>query len=99
MRSLKSASVRSAERRSSQKANFLYNNPLMSTLLTHYRKDVAPALQKHFGIGNMMSVPKITKITVNVGIGKMIKDGKAQEKAERDLALMTGQKAVARKAK
>jgi large subunit ribosomal protein L5 len=71
----------------------------MSTLLTHYRKDVAPALQKHFGIGNVMSIPKITKITVNVGIGKMLKDGKAIEKAQRDLALMTGQKAVARKAK
>lgn len=71
----------------------------MSKLLTQYRKEVAPALQKHFGIENKMQVPKIEKIVVNVGIGRMLKDGKAIEKAERDLALMTGQKPVYRKAK
>jgi len=71
----------------------------MSKLLTQYRKEVAPALQKQFGIENTMSIPKIEKIVVNVGIGRMLKDDKAIQKAERDLALMTGQKPVYRKAK
>lgn len=71
----------------------------MSKLLTQYRKEVAPALQKRFGIENKMQVPRIEKIVVNVGIGRMLKDGKAIEKAERDLGLMTGQKPVYRKAK
>lgn len=71
----------------------------MSKLLTQYRKEVAPALQKQFGIENKMSIPKIQKIVVNVGIGRMLKDDKAIQKAERDLALMTGQKPVYRKAK
>lgn len=71
----------------------------MSKLLTQYRKEVAPALQKEFGIENKMQIPRIEKIVVNVGIGRMLKDSKAIEKAARDLGLMTGQKAVYRKAK
>jgi len=71
----------------------------MSRLLTKYRKEVIPALQKEFGIVNVMAVPKVQKITVNTGVGRMLKDGKALEKVERDLALLTGQKASPRKAK
>jgi len=71
----------------------------MSRLLDNYRKNVAPALRKEFGIANVMAVPRITKITVNVGVGRMAKDGGTMEKIERDLALLTGQKPSARKAK
>jgi large subunit ribosomal protein L5 len=71
----------------------------MSRLQDQYRKNVVPALQKTFGIKNIMAVPKITKININMGIGRMTKDDKAIAKAERDLALLTGQKPVSRKAK
>lgn len=71
----------------------------MSRLQDNYRKTVAPALRKEFSIANVMAVPRITKITVNIGVGRMGKENNAMEKVERDLALLTGQKPVARKAK
>ena len=71
----------------------------MSELLKKYRKEIVPALQKKFEIGNIMAVPKIKKVVINVGIGKMVKDDKFIEKVERDLALLSGQKPVPRKAK
>lgn len=72
---------------------------MTSHILKHYRTTVVPALQKQFGITNVMAVPRITKITINTGIGRMNKDDKAIDKARRDLALLSGQKAVDRKAK
>src|SRR3989338_7062009 len=71
----------------------------MSSLYVKYRKDIIPALQKKFGIENIMAVPKVEKVVINVGIGKMVKDDKFIEKVERDLKLLSGQKAVPRKAK
>ena len=71
----------------------------MSSLLAKYRKEVIPAMQKKFGIENIMAVPKVVKIVINVGIGKAIKDNKFVEKVERDLGLLSGQKPVFRKAK
>lgn len=71
----------------------------MTDLLKQYRKEVIPAMQKKFGIGNVMAVPKIEKVVINVGIGKVIKDDKFVEKIVRDLALLSGQKPVFRKAK
>lgn len=71
----------------------------MSRLLQKYRKEVVPALQKEFGIKNVMAVSKVEKVTVNVGIGKVLKDEKVIEKIAQDLAKLTGQKPVFRKAK
>ncbi|OGN00340.1 MAG: 50S ribosomal protein L5 [Candidatus Yanofskybacteria bacterium RIFCSPHIGHO2_02_FULL_41_29] len=71
----------------------------MSNLLNKYRKEVAPAMQKKFGIDNIMAVPKIEKVVINVGIGKVAKDDKFIEKVQKDLALLSGQKPVFRKAK
>lgn len=68
-------------------------------LLEKYRKKVVPALQKDFGIDNVMAVPKIEKVVINIGIGKMLKDDKAIEKAVRDLSLLSGQRPIFRKAK
>lgn len=68
-------------------------------LLNKYRKEVIPALQKKFGIENVMAVPKVGKVVINVGIGKFTKDDKFIEKIVRDLGLLTGQKPVFRKAK
>ena len=71
----------------------------MPRLFEQYKKTAVPALQKEFGIKNVMAVPKIDKVVINTGIGRILKDDKAIEKVERDLALLTGQKAVGRKAK
>lgn len=71
----------------------------MTRLQEKYRKEAVPAMQKEFGIKNIMAVPKINKIVINTGIGRVLKDDKAIEKIERDLATLSGQKAVPRKAK
>jgi large subunit ribosomal protein L5 len=71
----------------------------MPRLKDKFQKDVVPALRKQFSIGNVMAVPRITKIVVNTGTGKMAKEEKTLENIERDLALITGQKAAVRKAR
>lgn len=71
----------------------------MSSLIQKYRKEVAPAMQKKFGIENIMAVPKVDKVVINVGIGKVAKDDKFIAKIVRDLGLLSGQKPVFRKAK
>lgn len=71
----------------------------MSRVLEKYRKEVVPALQKEFGIKNIMAAPKAEKVVINVGIGKIIKDDKAIERIVNDLAKLSGQKPVFRKAK
>ena len=71
----------------------------MSRLIQKYRKSVIPALQKEFGIKNIMAVPCVDKVVVNVGIGKVVKDDKFVERIASDLTKLTGQKAVFRKAK
>ena len=68
-------------------------------LLEKYRKTVVPALKAKFGYKNMMAIPKITKVVINTGVGRLLKDDKALQKVERDLSLICGQKASARKAK
>src|SRR3989344_8502070 len=71
----------------------------MSSLLQKYRKEIIPAMQAKFSIKNIMAVPKIEKVVVNVGIGKMTKDDKFVERIQRDLGLLSGQKPIFRKAK
>lgn len=71
----------------------------MSRLLQKYRKSVIPAMQKEFGIKNVMAVPKVKKVVINVGIGKIAKEDKTIEKITNDIAKLTGQKPVFRKAK
>lgn len=71
----------------------------MSSLVQKYRKEVVPAMQKKFGIENVMAVPKIDKVVINVGIGRVTKDDKFVEKVVRDLGLLSGQKPIFRKAK
>ena len=71
----------------------------MSSLLQKYRKEIIPAMQAKFSIKNIMAVPKIEKVVVNVGIGKFTKDDKFVERIQRDLGLLSGQKPVFRKAK
>jgi len=70
----------------------------MSSLQEKYKKEVAPAMQDKFGYKNKMAVPKIKKVTVNVGVGKM-RDEKQQEEIKKYLAIITGQRPNARRAK
>jgi large subunit ribosomal protein L5 len=71
----------------------------MNRLIEKYKKEVKPALQAEFKIKNIMAVPKIDKVVINTGIGRLVKEPKAIEKVEKDLMVIAGQKPVYRKAK
>ena len=71
----------------------------MSRLQEHYKKTVAPALMEKLKLKNPMEVPKISKITINMGIGEAVGDRKVMEKATADLARLSGQKAVVTRAR
>lgn len=68
-------------------------------LLLKYRDEVVPALMKRFGYKNIHSVPKLTKIVVNMGVGDALKDAKLLDAAVGDLAMITGQRPVITRAK
>jgi large subunit ribosomal protein L5 len=61
-------------------------------LLTRYREEIVPALQDQFHYANVMTVPRLTKVVVNMGVGEAARDSKLIEGAVRDLAAITGQK-------
>src|SRR4051794_24726861 len=61
-------------------------------LLGHYREEIAPALQSEFGYTNVMQIPRLTKIVVNMGVGEATRDAKLMDGAVRDLTAITGQK-------
>jgi large subunit ribosomal protein L5 len=63
----------------------------MSRLYDRYKKDVVPELQKDLGITNIMAVPRLDKIIVNVGVGDAIQNSKLLDTAKAELALITGQ--------
>ncbi|HMM23243.1 50S ribosomal protein L5 [Pseudoxanthomonas sp. F11] len=64
-----------------------------------YKEEVAPALMKKFGYTNPMEVPKITKITINMGVGEAATNKKILENAVADLAKITGQKPITTKSR
>ena len=64
----------------------------MARLHQYYREQVVPRLQKDLGIGNPMQVPRITKITVNMGVGEAVADKKVMDAAVGDLTKISGQK-------
>lgn len=68
-------------------------------LRQRYQDEVIGALQKEFQYDNVMQVPRLTKIVVNIGMGEALRDGKAIDNAVGDLTLITGQKPVVTKAK
>jgi large subunit ribosomal protein L5 len=68
-------------------------------LRQRYQDEVISALQKEFQYDNVMQVPRLTKIVVNIGMGEALRDGKAIDNAVGDLTLITGQKPVVTKAK
>lgn len=62
-------------------------------------KEIIPAMMKEFSYKNIMQVPKVEKIVLNVGLGEAIQNIKLLDAAQRELAMITGQKAVVTKAK
>jgi large subunit ribosomal protein L5 len=71
----------------------------MSRLRTHYTKDVIPALKKEFGLSNVMAVPKITKVVVNMGLGEATQNAKIVDTGAEELGKITGQKAAVTRSK
>lgn len=71
----------------------------MSRLLDYYKREVVPTLMKEFGYRNIMQVPKLNKIIVNMGLGEAISNIKILERAVEELAAITGQRPVVTKAK
>ncbi len=72
---------------------------MMSRLQERYRKDAVPALMKHFGWKNPMAVPKLKKITLNIGLGEASQNVKLLDTAAVELGQITGQKAMLTRAK
>ena len=70
----------------------------MSRLKDRYQKEVAPALQKEFGYKNVMAIPKIQKIVINMGLGEATTNAKIADTGADELGRITGQKAVVRRA-
>jgi len=71
----------------------------MSRLQEQYNKEFVPQLMERLGVKNVMAVPRITKVTLNMGVGEAIADRKVLDNAMSDLAKITGQKPVPCKAR
>ncbi len=71
----------------------------MSRLRERYQKEVAPALQKEFGYKNVMAIPKIQKVVVNMGLGEATQNAKIVDTGADEVARVTGQKPVVTRAK
>jgi large subunit ribosomal protein L5 len=72
---------------------------MMPRLKEKYLKEVIPVMMKEFSYKNVMEVPKVQKVVLNVGLGEAIQNIKLLDAAQRELSLITGQKAVVTKAK
>jgi len=68
-------------------------------LKRRYREEIVPALREQFSYSNVMQVPNLTKIVVNMGVGEAARDSKLIEGAVRDLAAITGQKPAVTRAR
>jgi large subunit ribosomal protein L5 len=73
--------------------------PFTPRLLETYRENVVPGMVSEFGYLNLMQVPKLEKVVVNIGIGEASQNGKALDAASLDLRIITGQQPTVRKAR
>jgi large subunit ribosomal protein L5 len=71
----------------------------MARLKTKYQNDVVPAMMREFNYQNVMQVPRLSKITVNVGLGEATQNAKAVDTTVAEITLITGQKPVVTRAK
>jgi len=72
--------------------------PPIPRLKERYREQIAPSLRKQFGYGNVMQIPSVSKVVVNMGVGEAARDAKLIDGALRDLTAITGQKPQLRRA-
>ncbi len=75
------------------------NNAASARLRDKYKKEVIPALMKEFGLKNVMAVPKLEKVVINMGMGEATQNAKVLDPAVAELTQITGQKPVVTKAK
>ncbi len=73
--------------------------PTMPRLKARYRDEIRTALQEQYSYDNVMQIPGVVKVVVNMGVGEAARDAKLIDGAVRDLALITGQKAEIRKSR
>ena len=71
----------------------------MATLKDIYRSEIAPKLKEELGLANVMEVPRVTKITLNMGVGEAVGDKKVLENAVADMQKIAGQKPVVTKSR
>lgn len=71
----------------------------MTRLKEKYQKEVIPGLMKQYGYGNVMQIPRLEKVVLNIGLGEAIQNAKAMEAAESDLTAISGQHPVITRAK
>ena len=71
----------------------------MSRVQTYYKETVVPQLMKELGLENVMEVPRISKITLNMGVGEATTDKKVMERATSDMELIAGQKPIVTKSR
>ncbi len=71
----------------------------MERLREQFNKEIAPSLREKFGYKNVMAVPRVVKIVINVGVGKFLKDAKYLESIKEDLGAISGQRPVETKAR
>jgi large subunit ribosomal protein L5 len=72
---------------------------MAARLQTHYREKILPELQQQLGLANPMQVPRITKITLNMGVGEAVADKKVVDNAVADMTKISGQKPVVTRAR
>ena len=71
----------------------------MATLKDRYRSEIAPKLKEELGLSNVMEVPRVTKITLNMGVGEAVGDKKVLENAVADMTKIAGQKPIVTKSR
>ena len=71
----------------------------MARLKEKYVKEIMPALQKEFGYTNVMAIPKLDKVIINIGLGEAVQNDKAVDAAVGDLTIISGQKPLVTRAK
>ncbi len=71
----------------------------MPALKERYRKEVVPAMMELYGYKNMMQVPRLEKVVLNIGVGEAIQSAKALEAAQSDLVAISGQHPVTTRAR
>src|SRR6516164_937435 len=95
----RSAGAGQAERGRARSAGAGQAERVPPRLKERYRSEIAPALREEFNYANVMQVPALVKISVNMGVGDAARDAKLIEGAVKDLAIITGQKPAVARAK